>query len=142
MIGKEIKYRFKKARMPSARIKCTANMAHSCTSIQSCMKLTRGPSCFMTWRASVHPFARSAVRKKTNRKYVSTKIPEGRKKNSSPTKGGKEKMLSASHLIKNQLQEAAEKFSIYLKKCNSPSVLTQCQELFGYQSFYEEFQLS
>lgn len=63
MIGKEIKYRIKKARMSSARIKCTASMAHSCTSSQSCMELTRGPSCFMTWSARVHPFARSTVRK-------------------------------------------------------------------------------
>lgn len=63
MIGKEMKYRIKKARMPSVRIKCAANMAHSCTSIQTYIEWMRGPSCYMPWRASVHPFARSTFRK-------------------------------------------------------------------------------
>lgn len=101
--------------MPTVRIKCIANMAHSCTSIQSCMELMRGPSCCMTWRASAHPFARSTVRKSKQNAF--TKIFKGRKENSSPTKKGEEGRVSASHLIKEQLGEAQEKLSICLKKC-------------------------
>jgi hypothetical protein len=62
------------------------------------MELVRGPSCYITWRASRFPLPEVQL-EKANRKHVSTKVPKERKENFSPTKRGKEgRVLSPSSL--------------------------------------------
>lgn len=94
------KIKNQESRMHSVRIKCSANMAGSCTSIQSCVELMRRPSCSMTWRANM--FLLPEVRlEKERRKYVATKIPEGQK-SISPSKRGKADKKSSLILLKNK----------------------------------------
>lgn len=73
--------------MPSVSIKCTANMAHSCASIQSCTEHTRGPSYQMTWRAS-RLLLPDAQPEKTKRKWTSAQVPERVESNFSPMESG------------------------------------------------------
>lgn len=74
---------------------------------------------------------------KANRKHAFTKFPKRRKENSSPTKRGEEGgRVSASHLAKDQLQEAQEKLSICLKKCYFSLVLTECPRTTGFLEVY------
>lgn len=63
MIGKEMKHRIKEVRMPSVRIKCTANMAHNHTTLQSDKALMKGPSHYMALGCKHAPFASRKVRK-------------------------------------------------------------------------------
>lgn len=84
--------------MPSVRIKCAANVAHSCTSIQSCVEHTGGPNCRRTWRASRLPLP-DAQLEEAKRKCASANVPEGVKGKLSSNGEGKGELDTISQLL-------------------------------------------
>lgn len=117
--------------MPSVSIKCTANMAHSCASIQSCTEHTRGPSYQMTWRAS-RLLLPDAQPEKTKRKWTSAQVPERVESNFSPMESGYH--LQAS----KQALHGGKGATLSSWRSNT---VRQSLTTLGCQSFYYKLQL-